>query len=367
MAKSRKRTSGPAATDALGLLEKLQKDIPSAFREPDEPAELELVSTGSVAVDYIVGGGFPKGKISEVFGVPSSGKSTLMAMACARAQREGLYPVYIDAERGLDRRFAEKMGFDIGASLKGEKGLYITPETFEDTLVAVESVVEAEVSDLILVDSVAALVPEDHYKSAISETQAMGLQARIFAGALPKLTKKIDQPGKRKPALVFVNQVRANIQIGWQPPGAAAAAGPTKAGGGWALAHFSSLRVELKQRSKVAKNVEVPSLTDPSKKDKIPVASLHSAVAWKCKVAAPYRNIDFYIRFDEYLDRWGVDNLQTALDMAIVQGKIERKGTGFLYNGVEGEKTFRSEDALYGYFVSNQVAFDKLREDTGIK
>lgn len=341
--------------------------MPTAFRDPDEPARLPTISTGSIAIDHIVGGGFPKGKISEVFGVPSSGKSTLCAMACAKAQRLGLYPVYVDAERGLDRVFAEKIGFDVGGALRGENGLYVVPETFEDTLEVVQTVVDKELSDLILVDSVAALVPESHYTSAITDMQAMGLQARLFATVLPKLTKMIDRRGKKKPALVFVNQVRANIQVGWQPPGAAAAAGPTKAGGGWALAHFSALRVELKQRSKIAKSVEVPSQTEPGAQVKVPVSSLHSGMAWKCKVAAPYQNIEFYIRFDPFLDRWGIDNLQTIIDIATVKGHIDARGGGqFLYKGVDPPVTVRGEDALYGYFAKNQDELQKLRDKLGV-
>lgn len=314
-------------------------------------------------MDYITGnGGFPRSKVSEIFGVPSSGKSTLAAMACAKAQKMGLYPVYVDVERGLDGAWASKLGFDVPAAKRGERGLYVTPETFEDTLVVIETMATEGLADLIVVDSVAALVPKDTFEKSIVDIGQLGLSARLFAASLPKLTKIIDRPG-HKTALVFVNQMRANIQTGYN-------AGPrpeTKPGGGWALAHYSSLRVELKQINKSAKTVEVPSIVDPTKKDKVPVASLHTAMTYKNKVSLPYRRIEFYIRYDEHQQVWGIDNLQTILDIATAKGLIEHKGGGnYLYNGSTEVVQTRGEPALYDWFKTHPDEVGLLRTKLGL-
>ena len=350
-----------AGSGVAGALKFLKKKVPSAFRDESEVTapQLQGVSTGSLAIDDLIGhGGFPRSKISEIFGAPSSGKSTLAAMACASAQAQGLYPVYVDVERGLDRVYAERIGFDVPAAIQGEKGLYVTPETFEDMLVVVETMVVEGRADLVIVDSVQALVAEAQWKSGITEIGQLGLQARLFSASLPKLTKIIDRPG-HKTALVIVNQMRANIQTGWTPnPGAQPSAKPA---GGWALAHYSSLRLELKQLKKDAKVVERPSWTDVEKMDKIPVASLHQAMTYKNKVSLPYQKREFYIRYDPERSMWGVDNLQTLLDVAVVKGIIEAKGGGrFLYNGAE-EANVHGEQALYDWFLQRPEAVQELR------
>ncbi len=366
-----KRTA-PDPADALSdarseALSFLNKKVPGAFRQPEDLGALTGISTGSVAVDYITGGiGFPRSKISEVFGAPSSGKSTLMATACAKAQALGLYPVYIDVERGLDRIYCERIGFDVGAALTGERGLYVRPDSFEEALLIVETMITKGRADLVIVDSVEGLVPEQFLKGSIADLGQMGVQARIFAQALPRLVPMIDRPD-HKAAVVFVNQLRANIETGWKPPGSNTP--QTKAGGGWALHHFSSLRLELKQTKKDAKFVERPSLVGAKDPEKIATASRHSAMTFKNKVSgsgdlskgSPYRRIEFYIRFDPDKDLWGIDNLQTLLDIAETQGLIDTKGGGyFLYNGLEDMKV-QGEDALYEWFSARPAVLAELR------
>ncbi|CAN5679154.1 recombinase RecA [soil metagenome] len=361
MAKARKTpsTSDPIAdgrdylSDRLAALKKLNKLTPGAFVDPKEV--VERVSTGSLAVDHITGGGFARARFNELFGSPGSGKSTLAAMACAKAQAQGLYPVYIDIENGLDRQYAERMGFDVGAALNGERGLYLKPRTFEETLTVIYTMVTEGSADIVFVDSVAGLVPESAFSADITELGAIGQQARMMSAALPKLVHVLRD---HKTALVFVNQVRANIDTSWTPnPGARA---QTKSQGGWALFHWSSLRLELVQLKKVAKFIEQPSITDPSKKDKIPTASLHSAMTFKNKVYPPYRKIEFYIRYDEAQDIWGVDNLQTLLDIASSKQQITTKPGGYyLYKGAE-DMNVRGEDAMYEWFSTHPDAIAEL-------
>jgi len=318
--------------------------------------EPERISTGSIAVDHITGGGFPRSKIAELFGAPGSGKSTLAASCCAKAQMKGLYPVYIDLENGLDRPYAERIGFDVGAAMRGEKGLYLKPKTFEETLQAVQMMVLDAKADIIFIDSVAGLVPEASFNQNLSDLGQLGQQARLMAAMLPKLSHILRE---QQTSLVFVNQIRANIDTSYTPNPAARP--QTKSQGGYALYHWSSLRLELKQKTKVAKFVERPSLTDASQKDKVPIASLHTAMSFKNKVFEPYRSVEFYIRYDRDADIWGIDNLQTLIDLALQKNVIETRGGGyFLYKGVE-EMNVRGEGAVYAWLTTHPEAIQEIR------
>lgn len=335
----------------------LTEQIPTAFVSTDAPVETERISTGSLAIDHITGGGFPRGKVAELFGPPGSGKTTLAATCCAKAQASGLYPVYIDLENGLDRPYAEKIGFDVSAALTGQNGLYIMPRTFEETLTILQTMVEDAQADIVFVDSVAGLVPEAAFNLKITEIGQLGQQARLMSAALPKMAHILRD---RRTSLVFVNQVRANIDTSWTPnPGARP---QTKSQGGWALYHWSAMRLELKQKTRVAKYIERASLTDPkARPDKIPTASLHSAHTFKNKTNAPYQTIEFFIRYDQASDAWGIDNLQTLIDIARQKGVIEAKGGGyFLYKGAE-EMNVRTEAAIYEWFATHPAAIAELR------
>jgi recombination protein RecA len=359
-------TPGAVDRDAAraDAIKYLLKKTPSAFRPEDEPLQLEGISTGSIAVDYIIGNnGLPRSKVSEIFGLPSSGKSTLAATACAKAQRIGLYPVYLDVERGLDKVYATRIGFDVEAAMKGEKGLYVTPESFEDMLIIVAQLAKDGLADLIFVDSVPSLVTRASLEGDITSLGAIGESARMFSSSLPKLTKMIDRPG-HKTALVFVNQMRAKISTGWQPMGAQT--GP-KAMGGYALEHYSSLRIELRQIKKDAKTVEQPSLTKHDEVDKIPVASLHTALAFKNKVNVPYQRINFYIRYNAGTNEWGIDNLQTIIDIALTKNLIETKGGGnYLYNAGSEQMQVRGESALYEWFRARPDVINDVRAKLGV-
>ena len=165
---------------------------------------LEGLSTGSVAVDYICGnGGFPRGRVSEVFGLESSGKSTLCMTACAKAQSMGLYAVYVDVERSLMPDHAAKIGFDTTRD-----GAWLQPDTFEETLQIIDTMATKGEADVVLVDSVPALVPKSVLDGEITKMGQFGEAAKIFAGALPRICKLIERTNT---ALVLVNQLRANI------------------------------------------------------------------------------------------------------------------------------------------------------------
>lgn len=337
----------------------LKKQMPDAIPvEGEELTPIEGVSSGCVAVDAVIGNkGFPRGKISEVHGPESSGKTTLCLSACAKAQAAGLYPVYVDIERGLDPLFAEKIGFDWQDP---EKGYYLKPDTFEEVLTIIDTMSTDGGADLIVVDSVPAMVPKAQMEGAITDIGALGQMGRLFAYSLPRLTKTIE---RTRTALIFTNQLRANIVTDqW----AAKFAPKEKTAGGHALKYFASLRIELRQLKKNAKVIKRPMITDPSKIEEIPVASRHSALAVKNKVSTPYRTMEFYIRYDVGQDIWGIDDLQTILEIAIGGNLIDAKGGGqFLYTGMESMKV-KGDEALYSWFATRPAEVAALREKLGV-
>jgi recombination protein RecA len=329
----------------------LKKIMPGAIPVTGEaPPPIEFLTSGSIAVNYVSGGGFPRGKIAEVFGAEGSGKTTLCLSACAAAQQAGRYPVYVDIERGLDPQFAEKIGFDF---LDPERGYYLKPDTFEEVLEIIETMSTDGKADLIVIDSIPAMVPKAALEGKISEIGQLGQIGRLFSASLPRLTKTIE---KTQTSVVFTNQLRANIQTDlW----AARTAPKEKTAGGYALKYFSSLRLELKQLKKNAKVIEQPSLTDPSHKEELPVASRHSVTAFKNKVATPYRSTEFYIRYDPIHNLWGIDDLQALIDIALVKDIIESKGGGnFVYTG----QKIRGEDQLYTWFTEHPEQQVELRK-----
>lgn len=340
----------------------LKKIMPGAIPVPGQaPPPIEFISAGSIAVDYVTGGGFPRGKISEVFGIESSGKTTLCMTACAQAQVAGCYPVYVDIERGLDPDFASKIGFDF---LDQDRGYYLKPDTFEEVLEIIETMATEGTADLIVIDSIPAMVPESAFKEKIGELGQLGQVGRLFSVSLPRLTKIIE---KTRTAVVFTNQLRANITT---DPWAARFAPKEKTAGGYALRFFSSLRLELRQLKKNAKVIEQASLTDSSKKEELPVASRHSVLAFKNKVSTPYRSIEFFIRYDPVHDLWGIDDLQTIIDIAMVKDMIEAKGGGiFVYtpetDGANPLK-FKGEAAVYDWFAADAARSEALRKRLGV-
>jgi recombination protein RecA len=333
----------------------LKRMMPHAVPVPGEaPPPIEFISSGSLAVNYVCGGGFPRGKLSEVFGVESSGKTTLCLSACAGAQKAGIYPVYVDIERGLDPQFAEKIGFDF---MDPEKGWYLKPDTFEEVLEIIETMSGEGRADLIVVDSIPAMVPKAALEGSISEIGQIGQVGRLFSSSLPRITKTIE---KTKTALVFTNQLRANIQM---DPWAARGQPKEKTAGGYALRYFSSLRIELKQISKHAKTREGESYTD-GEKTKVPVASRHSAMAFKNKVSVPYRSVEFFIRYDPVLSRWGIDDLQALLDIGVAKEIIDAKGGGyFVYTEPDGTvQKVKGEQPLYDWFAADPARVTGLKD-----
>lgn len=328
----------------------LQKEMAEAF-EMDKT--LEGISTGAVAVDILTGiGGFPRRRVSEVFGWESSGKTTLCLMACAQAQRDGLLPAYLDAERGVDLSYATKLGFDWEDR---KKGLYMTPSSFEECATAINELAKCGEIDLIVVDSVPGMVPETILEGDINDEGAIAARARKLAGFMPKIAKVVDQ---HNVALVFVNQMRK------RPAESRFDFGPKEqTAGGSALRFFSSLRIDMDQvrRGSVTKKKVNPFT---GKEEDVPVASLHRAEAFKNKIAVPYKKLDFFIRYDDEQNVYGIDNLQSIIDLAVVQGLIEAKGAWFSYTGADGENfKAQGKEGMYSHLLKNPALALKLHDD----
>jgi recombination protein RecA len=332
----------------------LQKDHADAFENSDD---LVGLSTGCLAVDLITGiGGFPRRRLTEVFGWEGSSKTTLCIAACAKAQRHGLFAAYVDVERGLDLVHAARLGFDYK---NPKKGLYITPNTFEETMRIVTTLAETGECDLIIVDSVPGMVPEAELEGEITDVVQIGHRARLLASILPKLTKVID---KSNTALVLVNQMRYRIVTGW---GAKFDHGPKEqASGGAALRFYSSLRVNMTLKKKgVITKEGVNMLT--GKAEEIPIGNLHYCEAFKNKCAAPYRDLPFYLRYDPD-GEYGMDNLQTVIMIAQVKGLFTKKGNHTAYKGEKYNFSVQGDGAVHNLLREKPEIEVEIRDTLGL-
>jgi recombination protein RecA len=338
----------------------LQKEIEHAF---DNDGDLVGLPTGALAVDIITGiGGFPRGRLTEVFGWEGSAKSTLCLTAAATCQASGLYPVYIDIENGVDPTFATRLGFDMeDAQDKHEKGLYLRPDSLEQAVEVIEKMATEGEADLIIADSVPAMTPQSILDGEIIETGRIGELSRLLSSIVPRLIKIIKH---KKTALVFCNQMRKTINTGWQPPGAANKRENTEStSGGSALKFYASLRIDMTLKTKGIEKKPVQDLFS-NRAIEVPTANLHTAQAFKNKVSIPYRSASFVLRYDTDRNLWGIDNRQTVIDIAVSQGVIAKK-TGGRYAYDKDGVTFgaHGEGALYTYLLEHPEHYTVLQAE----
>jgi recombination protein RecA len=277
---------------------------------------ISAISTGSIGVDAALGvGGVPRGRIIEIFGPESSGKTTLSLHIIAEAQQTGGLAAFIDAEHALDAEYAKKLGVDIDNLIVSQ------PDSGEQALEIAEVLVRSAAIDVIVIDSVAALVPRAELEGEMGEAQ-MGLQARLMSQALRKLTGVVS---KSKTCFIFINQIREKIGVMF--------GNPETTTGGRALKFYSSVRIDIRRTNQIKEGDEV-------------VGSRVKVKVVKNKCAAPFRHAEFDVGYGE-----GISKTGELLDIGLEQKLIEKSGSWFSYGDVrlgqgrENAKLFIKENA----------------------
>lgn len=282
---------------------------------------VEMIPTGSLGLDLALGGGLPKGRVIEVYGPESSGKTTLTLHAIAEVQKRGGTAAFIDAEHALDPAYAKRIGVDI------ENLLLSQPDNGEQALEIAETLVRSNAVDLIVIDSVAALVPRAEIEGEMGDSLP-GLQARLMSQALRKLTGVIS---RSKATVVFINQIRMKIGVMF--------GNPETTTGGNALKFYASVRMDIRRISQIKQGESV-------------VGNRTRVKVVKNKIAPPFREAEFDIMYNEGISRSG-----DVLDLATKYGVVEKSGAWFAY---KGEKIGQGREATKAYLTTNPKIMEEL-------
>jgi recombination protein RecA len=287
--------------------------------------DIDAIPSGSIGLDWALGiGGYPRGRIIEIFGPESSGKTTLTLHAIAEAQKKGGVCAFIDAEHALDPEYAKKIGVKLNELLISQ------PDTGEQALEIVESLVRSGKVDLIVIDSVAALTPKDEIEGDMGQSH-VGKQARLMSQALRKLTAIT---AKSKTIVVFINQIRMQIGVMF--------GNPETTPGGKALKFYTSVRLDIRRIAQIKKGEEV-------------VGGRHRVKVVKNKIAAPFRKVEFDLLYNE-----GISSEGELLALGESLGIVHKSGSSYSYGE---EKLGRGYDASRTYLRENKkVANELLKE-----
>ena len=298
----------------------------------DAPVDIPAISTGSLGLDIALGvGGLPRGRVAEIFGPESSGKTTLTLHVIAEAQKAGGTAAFIDAEHALDLSYAKKLGVQVDDLLVSQ------PDTGEQALEIAETLVRSGAIDVIVVDSVAALVPRAEIEGEMGDAH-MGLQARLMSQALRKLTAAIS---KSQTTLIFINQIRMKIGVMF--------GNPETTTGGNALKFYASVRLDIRRIESIKEGQEV-------------TGSRVRVKVVKNKMAPPFKQAEFDIMFAQ-----GISKTGELVDLGVDKKVVEKSGAWYSY---QGERLGQGRDAVRDFILSNQPLAreieGKLRDLAGL-
>lgn len=294
--------------------------------------EVPVIHSGSLALDKALGiGGYPRGRVIEIYGPESSGKTTLALHAVAESQKKGGIAAFIDAEHALDTAYARKLGVDCDELLVSQ------PDTGEQALEIADMLVRSSAIDIIVIDSVAALVPRAEIEGEMGDSH-MGLQARLMSQALRKLTATMSRTNT---TVIFINQIRMKIGVVY--------GNPETTTGGNALKFYASIRLEIRRAAAIKEGQDT-------------IGNRTKVNVVKNKLAPPFKSVEFDIMYGEGISRTG-DLLDMAVDLAIV----EKSGAWYSY---EGERMGQGRQNVKTFFDENPEVFDKIeikvRDQLGI-
>jgi recombination protein RecA len=330
---ARSQEKNKALEAALGQIERsFGKGSIMRLGQKENAVDTDVISTGSLGLDIALGiGGLPKGRIIEIYGPESSGKTTLAIHAVAEGQKAGGVCAFIDAEHALDPSYARKLGVDLDTLLISQ------PDTGEQALEIADTLVRSGGIDVLVVDSVAALVPKAELEGEMGDSH-MGLQARLMSQALRKLAGSISKTGC---CVIFINQIRQKIGVMF--------GNPETTTGGNALKFYASIRLDIRRIGSI--------------KDKENAIGNQTRVkVVKNKMAPPFRVVEFDIMYGE-----GVSKLGELLDLGVKAGVVDKSGSWYSYGdqrlgqGRESAKTFLKENTTVADTIETQI-----RENAGL-
>jgi recombination protein RecA len=331
--KADKSDNAAASTASEGKLKALglaQEQINKQFGEgairrlgDTQRIDVELISSGALSLDLALGGGYPKGRVIEIYGPESSGKTTLTLHAIAEIQKQGGTAAFVDAEHALDPAYARRLGVDTDNLLVSQ------PDNGEQALEIVETLVRSSAVDVVVIDSVAALVPQAEIEGEMGDSH-MGLQARLMSQALRKLTGIIN---KSNTIVIFINQIRMKIGVMF--------GNPETTTGGNALKFYASVRLDIRRTGQIKSGEDI-------------IGNRTKVKVVKNKIAPPFRTAEFDIMYNEGISRTG-----DVLDLAVQHGIVSKSGAWFDYADA---KIGQGREASKQYLKDNPKVLSEIEK-----